>query len=220
MASPSPASPEFIDRTVDFPDGATYNLLHPLTDYRACHVGTPLEARILYMCKRSESDGDQEFVMKVKVQYVILSLSPRWNTYENTNAKFRLPGDSETDQQTPEKGPSTTTALELKALAIFRTANSKYAPQLLGFKRAVQGNNCPLPGGYLTYTLMNKVPGESLFQLHYWILPEEEQQDITERFLEALRYAFLNSVRFSCNLPLTSLPGQYTSSAFSLKTEG
>jgi hypothetical protein len=69
MAIFTPLSPEFLDKVVDFPDGASYNLLHPLTDYRACHVGTPLEARILYTCKQSDSDSDQEYVVKVKVQY-------------------------------------------------------------------------------------------------------------------------------------------------------
>lgn len=73
---PSP-SLEFLEKVVDFPDGVSYNLLRPLTDYRACHVGTPLEARILYMCRQSDSDSDQEYVVKVKVQYFYLSSSLR-----------------------------------------------------------------------------------------------------------------------------------------------
>ncbi|KAF2096868.1 hypothetical protein NA57DRAFT_78457 [Rhizodiscina lignyota] len=166
MAISTLSSPEFLDKVVDFPDGASYELVHPITDYRACHDGTPLEARILYTCKWLGSTGDQEYVMKVKVQ---------------------IPGNSKTDIPKPEEGPSTTTALELKALETFRGANSAYAPQLLGFKRAVQSDSCPLPGGYLTYTLMNKIPGDTLFNLHFWGLPEDERRDIVQKFLKILR---------------------------------
>lgn len=159
------SSPDFLDRIVDFPDGASYKLLDPLTDYRACHDGTPLEARIVYTCRRVDSDNDVEAVVKIKVQ---------------------LPGISGTDRWKPEEGPSSTTAQEFKALEIFRKADSTYAPHLLGFKRGVQGDKFPLPGGYITYTLMSKVPGETLFN-HYWSLPEEERQDLAQKFLGALR---------------------------------
>jgi len=197
MSTSTQASPEFLDKIVHFPDGASYNLLRPLTDYRACHDGTPLEARILYICRRSDSDGDEEYVVKVKVQYVAFPFSRRPSKRSILTRKVRLPGNSEADRQAPAEGPSTTTALELKALEIFRKANSPFAPQLLGFKRAVQSNDCPLPGGYITYTLMNKVDGDSLFDLHYWALPEDERQDIIQHFLEALRWAFLDRPSFT-----------------------
>jgi len=87
------------------------------------------------------------------------------------------------------------TALELKALQVFRENNSAFTPQLLGFNHVIQGNNCPLPGGYITYTLMNKVPGDSLYDLQYWTLPEMEREAITQEFLNALRYAPLEPVQ-------------------------
>lgn len=40
---------------------------------------------------------------------------------------------------------------------------------------------------------MSKVPGDSLFNLYYWALPEEERQDIMEKFLKALQCVFLDS---------------------------
>ena len=67
MAGSNLSPPEFLDKVVEFPDGARYELLQPLTDYRACHDGIPAEARILYICKELKSD--QEYVVKVKVQY-------------------------------------------------------------------------------------------------------------------------------------------------------
>jgi hypothetical protein len=114
----------------------------------------------------------------------------------NTDAKSRLPSDLETNRQKPEDGPSTTTALELKALRVFHETNSAFAPQLVGFNQAVQGDNCPLPGGYITYTVMNKVPGDTLYDLQYWTLPEAEREDITKEFLIVLRWASLDPVPF------------------------
>jgi hypothetical protein len=125
-----------------------------------------------------------------------------------------------TDRPGAEDGPSTTTTLELEALQIFRQNNSAFAPQLLAFRQAVQGNNCPLPGGYITYILMNKVPGDSLYKLQYWTLPEVEREDISREFLKVLRYA-----TFDCNLStsdqtLTCPAGKPTSLVFSQKIGG
>jgi len=68
MATSIQPSLEFLQKVVDFPNGSSYELLRPITDYRACHEGIPLEARILYTCKQSDSDGEQEYIVKVKVQ--------------------------------------------------------------------------------------------------------------------------------------------------------
>ena len=77
-----PQPDNFLDQVVSFEDGTSYERLRPLSDYRR----DPGEARILYICKRStivscngtdaltqqptHGDGDQEFVMKIKIQYV------------------------------------------------------------------------------------------------------------------------------------------------------
>lgn len=184
MAGSKPPSPDFLDDVVAFPDGKSYALLRPLTDYRACHDGVPLEARILYLCKESDKESNEEYVVKLKVQYVARS------SQDLVLTRPRLPVGMVADQQQPQAGPSTTTALELKALESFRKANSTHTPKLLGFKQAVQASNGPLPGGYITYTLMTKVPGETLFDLHFWALPTEERQDITQNFLNVLRCVY------------------------------
>jgi hypothetical protein len=69
MTSSTPPSPEFLDKVVDFPDGTSYDLLYPLTTYKTCHQGTPLEACVVYTCKQLDKETSQEYVMKVKVQY-------------------------------------------------------------------------------------------------------------------------------------------------------
>jgi hypothetical protein len=42
---------------------------------------------------------------------------------------------------------------------------------------------------------MNKVPGDTLYDLQYWTLPEEEHEEITQEFLNVLRYDFLHAVQ-------------------------
>lgn len=106
----------------------------------------------------------------------------------NANIISRLPGNAEIGLRRPEESPSATTILERKALEIFSKAQSIYAPRLLGFKQDVQNDSGPLPGGYITYTLMSKVSGISLFDLHFWTLSEKEREDIERMFLKALVY--------------------------------
>jgi len=86
-----------------------------------------------------------------------------------------------------EPDSSTTTRAEVKALQRFRDANSTHAPWLVEYKHAIQGADGPLPGGYLTFTVMTKMPGDSLHNLYYWGMSSEEREEITSEFLRALR---------------------------------
>lgn len=60
--------PAFLDPTVEFPGGTTYELLDPLTNYRSCHDGTPLEARMVFLAARTSPQTSETFIIKVKVQ--------------------------------------------------------------------------------------------------------------------------------------------------------
>lgn len=99
----------------------------------------------------------------------------------------RVQGGPQNPNQKPELGPSTTTAAEIEALETFRKADSAYAPHLVNFKRAAQGPDGLFPGGYLTFTVMTKMPGESLLSLHFWGMSAEERDEIVQEFLVALR---------------------------------
>lgn len=69
MNSEGKSLPIFLDRLVQFPDSTSYELLDPLTNYRSCHYGRPLEARMVFLARRSMPPGsDEQFVAKVKVQ--------------------------------------------------------------------------------------------------------------------------------------------------------
>ena len=61
--------PAFIDRTVQFSEGESYELLQPLATFRHCHDGIPAEARVVFTCKRMDDSVSDEFVMKIKIQY-------------------------------------------------------------------------------------------------------------------------------------------------------
>lgn len=71
MAASQESVPAFLDKRVEFPDGQSYELLQPLTNYRSCHDGTPQEARMVFLCKQiGPLASEVEFVVKVKVQWV------------------------------------------------------------------------------------------------------------------------------------------------------
>lgn len=165
--------PPYIDRIVDFDDGKSYELLQPLTTFRHCHDGTPPEARMVFVCRqraRADVGGTQEYVVKVKIR---------------VPARGGQGDDSEA--QVSEAKSSTTTRAELKALKKFRGANTTYAPLLVNYKQAVQGSSGPLPGGYMTFTVMTKMPGDSLHNLYFWGMAEDEREEIVQKFLVALR---------------------------------
>jgi hypothetical protein len=100
---------------------------------------------------------------------------------------LRIPGGEQRPSNNPEPGPSSTTSHELKALEKFRGASSAYTPVLVNFKTATQPADGPLPGGFLTFLVMTKMPGDSLFNLYYWGMSAEERKEITEKFVPALR---------------------------------
>lgn len=105
-----------------------------------------------------------------------------------TDLETRVPDRNPDAEATTEPTSSNTTRAELKALSVFRNANNPYVPHLVDYKEAVQGRQGPLPGGYLTFTVMTKMPGDSLHNLYFWGMTNEEREEITERFLIALRF--------------------------------
>lgn len=96
-------------------------------------------------------------------------------------------GSGAQSEAEPEPDSSTTTRAELKALQRFHDANSVHAPRLVDYKHVLQGPDGPMPGGYMTYTVMTKMPGDSLHNLYFWGMPAEEREEVVREFLEALR---------------------------------
>lgn len=87
----------------------------------------------------------------------------------------------------PIEGPSSHTLDELKALKIFADTKSPSLPHLLSWKTAVQGADGPMPGGYIAYVVMTRMPGLDLLELKFWSMPEDLQEEIRKNFLVAIK---------------------------------
>ncbi|CAK4034618.1 Hypothetical predicted protein [Lecanosticta acicola] len=152
---------------------AVFERVRAMTDFRKDDV----EARVLFICRRrgaggsnasnsSGEDGDDLYILKCKVQ-----------------APSVLAGGL----TTPIPGPSRHTADELRALESFTQSNSPSLPHLIGWKTAVQGDDGPMPGGYIVYIVMTLMPGKDLLALKFWSMTEAERREIRDAFLVAIK---------------------------------
>lgn len=173
----------FVPQTITFPDiETTFERLDPITDFRQCHGVTPFESRILYRCRRISSTPsssqikaqEEDYILKIKIQI------PDPNTTTNNNHEPPSPSPA------LEPSCSNATTHELSALRLFRSANSNVGPHLVAFQTIPQSDDGLLPGGYISCTVMNKLPGKSLFDLGYWSLSAADRTEIEAKFLEAL----------------------------------
>ncbi|RMZ80444.1 hypothetical protein DV737_g3009, partial [Chaetothyriales sp. CBS 132003] len=91
---------------------------------------------------------------------------------------------------TPAAGPSTTTAAELAALHRFTQARNPHVPHLVCYRSTQQPEAAasPLPGGFITFTVMTKLPGDALWG-RFWspTYTAEQRQEISQHFLRALQ---------------------------------
>lgn len=76
------------------------------------------------------------------------------------------------------------TEREVMALKTLRAP----APSLVAFESMVQANDGPLPGGYITFTIMTRMPGTDLLEYKYWSIGIQERLLIQKQFLLALRF--------------------------------
>lgn len=72
---------------------------------------------------------------------------------------------------------------EIAALQGLTDANCSATPSLLAWKHTVQDDERYVPGGYITYILMEKCPGIDL--RCFFQLPREERDQIREAFKKA-----------------------------------
>lgn len=77
---------------------------------------------------------------------------------------------------------------EIDALQSLTEAGCSSTPSLLGWKHTVQNDERYVPGGYITYTLPEKVPGINFDCFES--LPREERDQIREAFISAWRGIF------------------------------
>lgn len=73
---------------------------------------------------------------------------------------------------------------EAKARKKFRQGGCKSVPSLLGYGQSVQGEHGPVPGGYITYLVWEKVRGQVLNPELFWSF-ERPKRDLVRRKFRA-----------------------------------
>jgi hypothetical protein len=191
------ASLPFLDPVIQSSDGTSFERLDSITDFRQCHGVVPLERRILYRCRRlSSSSPPSTTTCNAKDDYIL-------------KVKVQIPDPDSSPTSHPETpAHSNATNHELDALKIFRDASTAYAPRLVAFETLRQSPEGLLPEGYISCTIMSKLPGKSLFDLGYWSLGPEDREKIQQQFLEALTY--VDSSRNSSTTAKLTLPQSST----------
>jgi hypothetical protein len=78
--------------------------------------------------------------------------------------------------------------VELTTLKALKELKCDVVPDLLAYGEGKQGEDCIVPGGYITYVVWDKVPGEPLNAEEFWKLDLESRQAIRDKFREAYPY--------------------------------
>ncbi|CAG8932181.1 unnamed protein product [Penicillium salamii] len=116
-----------------------------------------------YLCHNLESPHDQAF-MRVYCQ------GPDEETV------FLLP-EIRAQQADPQYEMPEATARKA-----FKQAGCESVPPLLGYGQSVQGGYGPVPGGYITYLVWEKVPGLVLSRDLFWSFTRSERDIIRHKF--------------------------------------
>ncbi|KAF3387481.1 hypothetical protein F1880_000662 [Penicillium rolfsii] len=82
---------------------------------------------------------------------------------------------------------------ELESFKLLRAGRCNAVPRFLGYAESTQGDNNPLPGGYIRYLVWEKVPGEPLTKDFFWSLDDTARREIRSKF----RVAFNPQVIFT-----------------------
>lgn len=77
---------------------------------------------------------------------------------------------------------------ELQALKHFKQKSCKVVPELLGYQFEKQDKGDIIPGGFVTYVIWKKVPGEPLDFTRFWNCTFSERQNIRVKFRQIYEY--------------------------------
>ena len=72
---------------------------------------------------------------------------------------------------------------ELRALEKLTSMECSSTPTLLAKELATQGRDMPVPGGFIVYMLMNRLPGIPIDK--FWMMDSMERQAIRDAFKTA-----------------------------------
>lgn len=70
----------------------------------------------------------------------------------------------------------------------FTDAHLDGVPHLIAKICRTQPSNGHFPGGYITFTIMTRMPGQDLMDLKFWSLDEDTRERIRDAFIALLKY--------------------------------
>ncbi|GAB1205314.1 hypothetical protein BDV32DRAFT_118848 [Aspergillus pseudonomiae] len=138
------------------------------TEWEGQRLDFRAEGRGVFLC--TNADG-KEAVVKVRFQI------PFMGTYSSSS-------EERAKQARHDMGEKT--LFEIDALRCLTQAGCSSSPALLGWTRETQSNTDWVPGGYIEYILMERVPG--VRPPAYWHPMDQEERD---RLLKAFKEAYI-----------------------------
>jgi hypothetical protein len=79
---------------------------------------------------------------------------------------------------------------ELVALKTFTRSRLEFVPRLLGYQQRKQEDDDMVPGGFVTYIVWEKVPGDSFDPAKFWLSSFDERQAFRDKFRRVFTYGY------------------------------
>jgi hypothetical protein len=127
-------------------------------------LGLPFAAA-KFLCHRKENPSKKAF-MRIYLQIPVIGTQ-----YQSPRIRRK---------QAAEPQPH----VELTTLKALKKPECDVVPDLLSYQERKQGEDSIVPGGYITYVVWDKVPGEPLSEEEFWELDLKSRQTIRDKFLE------------------------------------
>ncbi|KAL1998286.1 hypothetical protein VTN02DRAFT_6464 [Thermoascus thermophilus] len=167
---------DFINSTVSFPSESTWKLERKLQENEyyipkdtAQIDGLGSEARAVFIGSKLSGDGPQEAIIKIRMQIP-------WMGTVTKKPLIRA------KQATPEMIAQS--KMEVETLSILTNAHCSCTPALFSWVKKQQGNDQWVPGGYILYILMEKLPGVNPAPI-YDHMTRQERDDLRAAFKAA-----------------------------------
>ncbi|RLL97786.1 hypothetical protein CFD26_106189 [Aspergillus turcosus] len=164
---------EGTDVTLDSPSHQTWVIDKKLSERREWMtqqevtdgLGLPFAAA-KFLCHRKENPSKKAF-MRIYLQIPVIG-----TIYQSPQIRRK-----EAAQPQPHR--------ELTTLKALKELECDVVPDLLAYQEGEQGEDSIVPGGYITYVVWDKVPGEPLDAEEFWKLDLGSRQAIRDKFREA-----------------------------------
>jgi hypothetical protein len=152
-------------------------------DVQECSMQS--SARGVFVCSSTDDPG-KEAAVKIRMQYIPSPFLPKFlltNLYRIPYFKTAYKRPSKrAEQAKPEVQPQTEE--EVCALKRLTAAGCSSTPTFFAWKHETQGDDGWVPGGYIDYILMERVPGS---RPNYWSqdMDKEERAELRKAFKPA-----------------------------------